>query len=272
MHGDAEERRFFAYLNLFVFSMLLLVLAGNFVFLLAGWGLVGLSSYLLIGFWWQRPTAVAAAKKAFVMNAIGDVGMALGIFVIWNHLRHGRLLHRLRAGAERDRGGLLDGQLDRAAAARRRDREVGAAAAAHVAAGRHGGPDPGLRADPRGHDGDGRRLPDRAHVAVLRARARHRRPRRDHRRRDAHRGRPDRARADRHQARDRVLDDVADRLHVLRRRHRRVLGGHVPPRHARVLQGAAVPRRRRRHPRPARRAGHPQDGRPRAATCRSRPA
>jgi NADH-quinone oxidoreductase subunit L len=86
MRGDSEEKRFFAYLNLFVFSMLLLVLAGNFVFLLAGWGLVGLSSYLLIGFWWQRPAAVAAAKKAFVMNAVGDVGMALGIFVIWNHL------------------------------------------------------------------------------------------------------------------------------------------------------------------------------------------
>jgi NADH-quinone oxidoreductase subunit L len=86
MHGDPEEKRFFAYLNLFVFSMLLLVLAGNFVFLLAGWGLVGLSSYLLIGFWWQRPSAVAAAKKAFIMNAIGDVGMTLGIFVIWNHL------------------------------------------------------------------------------------------------------------------------------------------------------------------------------------------
>ncbi|HET6172212.1 MAG TPA: NADH-quinone oxidoreductase subunit L [Gaiellales bacterium] len=86
MDGDPEEKRFFAYLNLFIFSMLLLVLAGNFVFLLAGWGLVGLSSYLLIGFWWQRPTAVAAAKKAFIMNAIGDVGMTLGIFVIWNHL------------------------------------------------------------------------------------------------------------------------------------------------------------------------------------------
>jgi NADH-quinone oxidoreductase subunit L len=86
MAGDPEERRFFAYMNFFVFSMVLLVLAGNFVFLLAGWGLVGLSSYLLIGFWWQRPSAVAAAKKAFVMNAIGDVGMVLGIFVIWNHL------------------------------------------------------------------------------------------------------------------------------------------------------------------------------------------
>ncbi len=86
MHGDPEEKRFFAYLNLFVFSMLMLVLAGNFVWLLVGWGLVGLASYLLIGFWYQRPSAVAAAKKAFVMNAVGDVAMVLGIFVLWNHL------------------------------------------------------------------------------------------------------------------------------------------------------------------------------------------
>jgi NADH-quinone oxidoreductase subunit L len=86
MHGDREERRFFAYLNLFVFSMLLLVLAGDFIILLAGWGMVGLSSYLLIGFWWERPAAVAAAKKAFIMNAIGDIGIALAIFVIWDHV------------------------------------------------------------------------------------------------------------------------------------------------------------------------------------------
>jgi NADH-quinone oxidoreductase subunit L len=83
MDGDRQERRFFAYLNLFVFSMLLLVLAANFVLLLAGWGLVGLSSYLLIGYWHDRPSAVAAAKKAFVMNAIGDVGMALAAFLIF---------------------------------------------------------------------------------------------------------------------------------------------------------------------------------------------
>jgi NADH-quinone oxidoreductase subunit L len=86
MHGDREERRFFAYLNLFIFSMLVLVLAGDFVILLAGWGMVGLSSYLLIGFWWERPTAVAAAKKAFIMNAIGDIGIALALFVIWDHV------------------------------------------------------------------------------------------------------------------------------------------------------------------------------------------
>jgi NADH-quinone oxidoreductase subunit L len=86
MHGDHEERRYFAYLNLFVFSMLILVLAANFVVLLVGWGMVGLSSYLLIGFWHQKPSAVAAAKKAFVMNAVGDVGMAIGIFMIFREL------------------------------------------------------------------------------------------------------------------------------------------------------------------------------------------
>ena len=80
MHGDLKERRFFIYLDLFLFSMLLLVMAGNFVLLLAGWGLVGLSSYLLIGFWHERPEPVTAAKKAFVMNAIGDVGIAIAIF------------------------------------------------------------------------------------------------------------------------------------------------------------------------------------------------
>ena len=86
MKGDVQERRFFAYLNLFCFSMLLLVLTGNFVLLLAGWGMVGLSSYLLIGFWHERPSAVAAAKKAFVMNAVGDVGLAIAIFLIFREL------------------------------------------------------------------------------------------------------------------------------------------------------------------------------------------
>src|SRR6187401_3313783 len=82
MDGDNEERRYFAYMALFVFSMLLLVQGGNLLMLLAGWGLVGLSSYLLIGFWHERPTAIAAAKKAFVMNAIGDATMALALFIL----------------------------------------------------------------------------------------------------------------------------------------------------------------------------------------------
>jgi NADH-quinone oxidoreductase subunit L len=80
---DASYARFFCYMDVFVLSMLLLVLADNFVFLIVGWALVGLSSYLLIGFWYQRHSAVVAARKAFVMNVIGDVGMILGTFVLF---------------------------------------------------------------------------------------------------------------------------------------------------------------------------------------------
>ncbi len=81
--NDASYARFFCYMDVFVFSMLLLVLAGNFVFLIVGWALVGLSSYLLIGFYYWRLSAVLAARKAFVMNVIGDIGMILGTFVVF---------------------------------------------------------------------------------------------------------------------------------------------------------------------------------------------
>ena len=84
MDGEDEERRFFAYMALFVFSMLLLVQSSNFLILLVGWGLVGLCSYLLIGYYHERPSAVRAAKKAFIMNAFGDATMALALFLlIW---------------------------------------------------------------------------------------------------------------------------------------------------------------------------------------------
>ena len=85
MDGEDEERRYFAYISLFVFSMLLLVQGGNLLLLLAGWGMVGLSSYLLIGFHQDRPSAIAAAKKAFVMNAFGDATMALSLFLLVQH-------------------------------------------------------------------------------------------------------------------------------------------------------------------------------------------
>jgi NADH-quinone oxidoreductase subunit L len=82
MSGEDEERRYFAYMAFFVFAMLMLVMGGNLLLLLVGWGLVGLASYLLIGFYHDRPEAVAAAKKAFIMNAIGDAAMALGFFLL----------------------------------------------------------------------------------------------------------------------------------------------------------------------------------------------
>jgi len=83
MAEDPDRRRFFAYLNLFLAAMLLLVVADNFVALYAGWEGVGLASYLLIGFWYHKPTAATAAKKAFVMNRVGDAALALAIFVIF---------------------------------------------------------------------------------------------------------------------------------------------------------------------------------------------
>jgi NADH-quinone oxidoreductase subunit L len=83
MAHDPGRWRFFAYLNLFMFSMLLLVLADNFMLLFAAWELVGLSSYLLIGFWYKRRSAALASKKAFLVNRVGDFGFALGIAAVW---------------------------------------------------------------------------------------------------------------------------------------------------------------------------------------------
>ena len=171
MHGDGEERRFFAYLNLFVFSMLLLVLAGNFLILLVGWGLVGLSSYLLIAL--------------LVAAAVGGRRRQEGV----HHERDRRRRDRARAVRDlrprRTRSSYPDGLRQRP---RRRSRQgshtanwvallllVGAVAKSAQLPlqtwlpGRDGGPDPGLGPDPRGHDGDRRRVPGRAHVAALRA-------------------------------------------------------------------------------------------------------
>ncbi|HEX3467343.1 MAG TPA: proton-conducting transporter membrane subunit, partial [Candidatus Elarobacter sp.] len=86
MDGDRAFARFFAYMNFFVFAMMTLVLSDNVIGLLVGWGLVGLASYFLIGFWFDRPSAVAAARKAFVMNVVGDVGIMFAVFVIVQRL------------------------------------------------------------------------------------------------------------------------------------------------------------------------------------------
>src|SRR4051812_24639109 len=84
MGSDRGYARFFAYLNFFVFSMLLLVLASNFVLLIVGWAFVGAASYLLISFWYRRTTATYAGIKAFVMNVIGDVGLVIGAFLLFD--------------------------------------------------------------------------------------------------------------------------------------------------------------------------------------------
>ncbi|MDA8067359.1 MAG: proton-conducting transporter membrane subunit, partial [Actinomycetota bacterium] len=85
MRSDEGYSRYFAYLNFFVLSMLVLVLGGNFVVLIIGWAFVGAASYLLISFWYRRGTATRAGLKAFVINVLGDVGLVLGTFFIFRH-------------------------------------------------------------------------------------------------------------------------------------------------------------------------------------------
>ncbi|HTZ87748.1 MAG TPA: NADH-quinone oxidoreductase subunit L, partial [Solirubrobacteraceae bacterium] len=102
LNEDKGFARYFAYMNFFVFSMLLLVLAGNFVVLIAGWAFVGAASYLLISFWYRRKTATAAGIKAFVINVVGDVGLVLGTYFIFKHtgtLDFLRAFHATSAGA-----------------------------------------------------------------------------------------------------------------------------------------------------------------------------
>ena len=112
MHDDPGYWRFFTYIGLFVFSMIMLVSVSNFALLYVFWEAVGLCSYLLIGFWFQKPEAAAAGKKAFLVNRVGDFGFALGIFLIWT--TYGTLnFHDTAASG----GGLAFGVLGRSALA-----------------------------------------------------------------------------------------------------------------------------------------------------------
>jgi NADH-quinone oxidoreductase subunit L len=112
MHGDAHYPRFFAYMSLFQASMLFLVLADNFLFIYAGWELVGLCSYLLIGFWFERPAAARAALKAFITTRVGDFSMMVGILIIFLHTGSLRFDEAFRS----IQGGALTGTLLTAAA------------------------------------------------------------------------------------------------------------------------------------------------------------
>ena len=202
------------------------------------------------------------------MNAFGDATMALAFFLLICDDGHARL----RAGVRRRRAAMLSStrrRPRRARPARRRGREVGADPAAHLAPGRDGGPDAGLRADPRGDDGHGRRLPDRAHAPALRAGADGAGPRRRARRADAARRRASIAL---------VQTDI-----------KRVIAYSTMSQIGYMFVGVGIGAyasgmfhlmthaffkallflgRRDRHPRARGRAGHPQDGRPAEARCR----
>jgi len=86
MHGDPGYHRYFTYLNLFLFAMLILVLANNYLLMFVGWEAVGVCSFLLIGFWYERKSAGDAASKAFIVNRVGDAGFLLGLFLMWSTL------------------------------------------------------------------------------------------------------------------------------------------------------------------------------------------
>ncbi len=170
-------QRFFSYISLFTFSMLMLVMSNNFMQLFFGWEAVGVVSYLLIGFWYTRPSAIFANFKAFLVNRIGDFGFVLGIagvvyytgsldyqaaFAAAPHIAAQSFV--LSTGTRR-----AGHDADLHLSVRRRHGQVGAGPAARVAAGFDGRPDPDLRPDPRGHHGDRGHLHGGAHVAAVRA-------------------------------------------------------------------------------------------------------
>ena len=128
MGGDAGYRRFFSYLNFFVFSMLLLVLAGNYLLLIVGWAFVGYASYALISFWYRRETATKAGMKAFVINVIGDIGLVFAAILLIKELGVSELRRGLRGGRRPVHDQRVDDRRDLPAAHRRRDREVRAGA------------------------------------------------------------------------------------------------------------------------------------------------
>ena len=163
MAHEGGYYRFFAYLNLFMFSMLTLVLANNFVLMFVGWEGVGLCSYLLIGFYFHKKSAADAGKKAFIVNRVGDFGFMLGMFLDFHYFWISRLSQpslqrpkQSQSGHVGDWGSCSDSHLH--PAVYRGDGQVGPGAALRVVAGCHGRSDPGQCLDSRGDDGDGRSL------------------------------------------------------------------------------------------------------------------
>ena len=164
MAHDARRRRFFAFLNLFVTSMLLLVLADNYLVLFVGWEGVGLASYLLIGFWQYKPVAATAAKKAFVVNRVGDMGMSLAIMLMLATFGSSAFV----AVNEGMPNVGATTALIMGLAAPRCMWQVCAGSVAVLLLDAMEGPYSGVGADPCRHHGDGRRLPHHPQQCGLR--------------------------------------------------------------------------------------------------------
>ena len=261
LKSDRGYSRYFAYLNFFVFSMLVLVLAGNFLLLIVGWAFVGAASYLLISFWYRRTTATKAGLKAFVINVLGDVGLVLGTFFI---LRHTHTLDFQKAFAaaphvfSHNSTDLVAGCLLLLVGAFAKSAQVPlhtwlpdamegptpVSALIHAATMVTAGVYLIARMHPFFEIAT-----TAADVGAIIGCA------------DAAHRRHDRPRTDRPQAGDRLLDDVPDRLHDHGRLGGRLLRGPVSPHDPRLLQGAAVHGGRLAHQRDGRRAVAGQDER-----------
>ena len=167
MADDKNFTRFFAYLSFFSAAMLGVVIANSLLLLFVCWELVGLASYLLIGFWIERPSAAAAAKKAFITTRIGDMGFFLGM--LWLYSRAARccftIMARVASKAAGARCNRCERDVYRLADFLRRGRQIGTVSAARLAAGRDGRSDAGQRADPRCHHGGRRCISGRASVS-----------------------------------------------------------------------------------------------------------
>ena len=190
--------------------------SANYLGLFLGWEGVGLASYLLIGFWQYKHSAAAAAKKAFIVNRVGDIGLSLGVAPLLHDLRHHRLHHDQREPRPtRPRRTMTALGLLLLLAACGKSAQVPLQSWLLDAM---EGPTPGVGPDPRRDDGHGRRLPDRPLQLHLRLRAA--RPHRGGHRRDGHAAvrRDHRVREGRHQEGAGRLDDEPDRLHDARRR------------------------------------------------------
>ena len=263
MEEDPGQPRFFAYLSLFTFAMLMLVTADNLVQMFFGWEGVGLASYLLIGFWYHKPSANAAALKAFVVNRVGDFGFSLGIFGTF--LVFGTVsIPAILAAAPGMAGstiGFAGMRVDTMTllclllfvGAMGKSAQLGlhtwlpdamegptpVSALIHAATMVTAGVFMVCRLSPMFETSA-----TALHVVTYVGAA------------TCIFAATVGTRPERHQAGDRLFDLLAARLHVLRRRRRRLRRGDVPPVHPRLLQGAAVPRRGLGDPRDAPRAGH----------------
>ena len=268
MDEDPYRPRFFAYLSLFTFAMLMLVTADNLVQLFFGWEGVGLASYLLIGFWYQKPSANAAAIKAFVVNRVGDFGFALGIFAIFM-LIGSTDFETIFAGAPGLTGKTIDffgwhadaltltclllfmGAMGKSAQfllhtwlPDAMEGPTPVSALIHAATMVTAGVFMVARLSPLFE------LAPNAQAVVMFIGAT-----------TAFFAATDRPRAERHQAHRRLFDLFAARLHVRGDGGGGLFGRHVPPVHPRLLQGAAVPGLGLGDLCDASRAGHPQHGR-----------